>query len=383
MRKHISIALSLSALSTVALAQTTAGAAAGAKADNNAFELAVSCPFLSNGDTVLLARPVGQSLQPLDTAVVNNGRLAFKGDIEGAALMFAVHVKKGQLAGGGPFVLESGHLAMTMPEEPNPPFVIGNQTNDRWNAFNDVEEAYVARMRPLVKRVQDAKEPPATIELLKDTLNLITSQRMAAVVGFITKEATTKIGDLIFQMYFPMLNDADRSTLLKLLSANNPQLPGCRGILQQLDQEARKVRSQPGAHYVDFEMADLKGKRLSLKSVVEANKYTLVDFWASWCGPCRMEMPTVKQAYKMFHVKGLEVFGVSLDSNLGAWQRAVLTLDLPWLHVSDLRGWACEAAQIYGVHSIPSCLLINQQGVIVAKDLRGQQLIDKLSELLK
>lgn len=375
-------ALLLCSVASPSLAQQGAAAQAPAKSQTQ-YVIEGSCPFLSNGDTLLLASVIdGNALQPRDTAYVSSGRFTFRGEQEGAELVFLVNLRNKQLAGGGPFILESGRLSVTLPEAPNPPFVTGNASNDKWVAFNRVEEQYVSQMRPLATAFKNADTPEDERLRVRGQLDTLATQRMGAVVDFITDEATTKIGDMVFEMYFPMLNDHDRAALLKLLSVNNPQLPGCRRILQQLDQEARKVRSQPGAHFVDFEMADLKGKRVSLSSVVSANKYTLLDFWASWCGPCRMEMPTVKQAYGLFHKKGLEVVGVSLDSNLAAWQRAVLQLDLPWIHLSDLRGWACEAGQMYGVHSIPSCLLINQEGVIVAKDLRGQQLIEKLTELL-
>ena len=137
------------------------------------------------------------------------------------------------------------------------------------------------------------------------------------------------------------------------------------------------------AKYTDFALPTLDGKRVLLSEVVAKNKITMVDFWASWCGPCRMEMPHVVQAYSKFRGKGLEIVGVSLDEKKEDWENAVKDMGLGWIQASDLKGWECSAARLYQVQGIPACVLINQKGEIVGRDLRGDELLGRLSELLK
>jgi peroxiredoxin len=119
-----------------------------------------------------------------------------------------------------------------------------------------------------------------------------------------------------------------------------------------------------------YALSDLRGK------------IVLIDFWASWCRPCRMENPNVKRVYERFNKKGFEILGVSLDRDHAAWVKAIQDDGLPWKHVSDLGFWNNAAAQEYGVTGIPYTVLVDREGKILDKGLRGEQLEQKLAELL-
>ncbi|MBL7766798.1 MAG: AhpC/TSA family protein [Chitinophagaceae bacterium] len=131
----------------------------------------------------------------------------------------------------------------------------------------------------------------------------------------------------------------------------------------------------------DFTLNDVNGKPVSLSSF--KGKVILLDFWASWCGPCRGENPHVVEAYKQFHEKGFDVLGVSLDDDKEDWLTAIEKDHLTWTHVSDLKGWSSAAATQYGIQSIPTNFLLDKDGKIIAKDLRGDALKEKLAEIFK
>ncbi len=142
-----------------------------------------------------------------------------------------------------------------------------------------------------------------------------------------------------------------------------------------------KQGTMVGYKATNFSQTTPDGKKISLSDF--KGKYVLVDFWASWCRPCRMENPNVVAAYNRFKDKGFTILGVSMDSNKDPWVAAIKQDNLTWTHVSDLKGWGNEVGKLYNVTGIPQNFLIDKDGKIVAKDLRGAALDEKLAEILK
>lgn len=143
----------------------------------------------------------------------------------------------------------------------------------------------------------------------------------------------------------------------------------------------RSFKTSMGAVAPEFAQNNLDGQPISLSSL--RGKYVLIDFWASWCGPCRAENPHVKTAYEKFKSKNFEILAVSLDNKKDAWVQAIEKDGLPWLHVSDLQGWKNVVAEQYNVKAIPQNWLIDPNGVIIGQNMRGKDLEEKLAQVLK
>lgn len=158
--------------------------------------------------------------------------------------------------------------------------------------------------------------------------------------------------------------------------AADPNSKYTQQIETQFNTEAKLME---GAIAPDFTLKTPNGEDLSLSSL--RGKVVLIDFWASWCGPCRRENPNVRKLYRRFHYKGFEILGVSLDNDGNRWKGAIQADSLTWPHVSDLRGWQSSAAQLYQVSSIPQTYLIDKDGRIMAKGLRGPELEMVLAKL--
>ena len=124
----------------------------------------------------------------------------------------------------------------------------------------------------------------------------------------------------------------------------------------------------------DVELGDLQRNNVSLKSEIRKNQITIIDFWASWCGPCRAEMPLMVNIYNQHKDHGLGIIGISLDSDYNSWEKAITDNKLTWTHLSDLRGWDSYAAKTYNVTAIPYTIIVDRNAKIIASGLRGEQL---------
>lgn len=151
-------------------------------------------------------------------------------------------------------------------------------------------------------------------------------------------------------------------------------------VLRELSPTLRKVGI--GEVAPDFTLADTEGKPVKFSGHTGAGKYLLLDFWAGWCGPCRRENPNLVRVYEKYKGKGFDIFAVSLDKQKEQWVKAIADDKLTWTHVSDLKFWDSAPAKLYGVRAIPSNVLIGPDGKIVARNLRGKELEEKLATLL-
>ena len=153
-------------------------------------------------------------------------------------------------------------------------------------------------------------------------------------------------------------------------------------VAKQKEAEEKK-QAIIGQKFLDLEEPDPDGNMHKLSEFVGQGKWVLVDFWASWCGPCEAEMPNVVAAYKKYHGKGFDIVGLSFDREKEPWVKAITDWNMPWIHLSDLKYWKSLASDVYSVNSIPDNLLIDPEGTVVARCLRGDALEAKLAEIFE
>lgn len=150
-----------------------------------------------------------------------------------------------------------------------------------------------------------------------------------------------------------------------------------------LEREARASELKIGKQIKDFTADDLSGNKINLNNILEKNKFVLVEFWASWCAPCRNEIPHMKEAYENYHNKGFEIISFTLDNSRKLWKKASDKEQIPWINVGDLKACKSPVVQMYGVNGVPVNFLVSTSGEIIALNLRGTYLDEKLRELLK
>jgi hypothetical protein len=171
------------------------------------------------------------------------------------------------------------------------------------------------------------------------------------------------------------------STFVAITLMSTLVLTGCQSKKKDKQPEAQQIAVQDNT-IPDIKMNDISGNPTSVKAEVAKNKITILDFWASWCGPCVQETPSVVALYNDYHAKGLGIIGISLDKDKASWKQAVNKLDMMWMHLSDLQGWDSAVARLFNVNSIPHTVVVNGQGTILAQGLRGDDLRQFIADKL-
>ena len=255
----------------------------------------------------------------------------------------------------------------------------GSPLNDKLQAHNNKVNTLTDEMMAVRKQLEDttltdelkAKAEAAADSLYEAYIKLdeqLALDNMDNIIG---------VSQLINRG--AMFSNETRQKLVAMVPEKFQNLPGIVDVRKRLEAEANTAEGKP---FTDLEMPNPEGQRVKLSDYVAKSKLTLVDFWASWCGPCRAEIPGMKQIYADYRGRGLQLVGVSFDSKKEAWLGAIKEMQLDYPHMSDLKGWECAASPIYNIQGIPFTLLVSQDGTIVGRNLHGDELRQRIEELL-
>lgn len=310
----------------------------------------------------------------LDSALVSNDSFTFKGTYEKPIFaLISASIARTSI------YLENGIINVVIDSQNK---VSGTPVNDRitecekrFEVMNEISDKLLEERSEI--KMGDKK----AYEVLRSKWSEMWHKKVAIAKECVLDNSNNVVGAYYFRQYEDGMSDADFDEIMK---AAGPVMKEHIYTKDAVAHHNGVERSQVGQKFTDFKLNDPNGKEVALSDYVGKGKYVFLEFWASWCNPCRMEIPYLKAAYKKYAAKGFEIVGVSLDTTKEDWMKAIEKYGINWPQMSDLKRWQSEAATLYGIRGIPTALLIDPNGVIIANSgMRHEQLDEKLSEIFK
>ena len=307
----------------------------------------------------------------VDSVVLEAGAFRFEGLYTGPMELSVVDAAEPNKARQYvSFLVEEGDVVITPTgERRNDYCVVGTPANDAYTAYHEAQSRNMAELLASTDEKRRAELEQAMHDLEWELIAANTHNLIAPL------QLRTETYDL----------SADE--LMGWIERFSPEIQQTDVVQELVEVAEKKRRTEVGQPYIDFELPDMAGNPVSLKSVIEnpKNRYVLLDFWASWCGPCMAEMPYLKEAYAAYHERGFEIVGVTLDWKQDAWLKAIENHRLNWIQLGKIVGVPSnEVSERYGVQGIPSNFLFDcLTGKILAVNLRGEAVKARLAELLQ
>ena len=321
----------------------------------------------------IIATVNGSSLDTLAKADVKNGSFEFTGNVSeptGAYIMVI-----GQ-RGAIPFMLENANITVNAGQAGLT--VTGSEGQKIYDQFMAINTTTQQEAMKLQQEYQAANGDQAKMQAVQEAYAKLMTDAQAKETELIKANPDSYVSTFVIVSSMGQMEYEQLKERYSLLGEKAKASAQGKAIAAQI---AKLESTAIGQIAPNFTITTPEGESISLYDI--KGKVKLIDFWASWCGPCRGENPHVVEIYKEYHPKGLEIFGVSLDNNKEAWVKATADDGLVWKHGSDLKGWQSAPAQLYSVTGIPHTVLLDENNKIIAKNLRGDELKQKIAELLK
>jgi len=312
-----------------------------------------------------------------DSVLVQSGTPAvMTNSVEGATTMF---LTVGDVRGSVQLIIENSEYHITGTIE-SPVIKTDSKAQSDLNAYNQELKPISDKMSELIAALQAAQEGENTAnsDSLRDEYYKLYEQQDAVDSIYIVNNPSSFASVIALRGTFYKLDTEQLEAALTSLDSSLHQLEEYNYMNGKLERMKAVAIGQP---YIDFEMATPAGGSLQVSDVHNGN-VLLIDFWASWCGPCRRANPELVEIYHTYHDRGFEILGVSLDRDSASWVKGIAEDNLAWPQISDLKYWNCEGAELYGVPAIPHAVLVDRNGIIIAKKLHGDKLREAIESLL-
>jgi peroxiredoxin len=333
---------------------------------------------LEDGTVYLKQRVAGNSVT-IDSTTSTGGKFSLTGTVEVPDIYYISSGEKFNLS----LIVENSKIHISGKADDMKNITItGSVNQDEYKGLETKAQEVGKQMRDLYSKYSEARKANDSITagLLEKQLDSLDQVQSAIYKNFVTGNPASFVSPVILQrIQYGMEADELKSYLGKF----SPEVLKSKSAKSLTDRVTVLQSVEVGKIAPEFTMNDSIGNPVKLSDIYSKNELTLVDFWASWCGPCRRENPNVVKTWNEYNKKGFTVLGVSCDNDKAKWLKAISDDKLTWNHVSDLKGWGNEAAKLYGVNSIPSNLLLDKTGKIIAKNLREEKLGENIAEILK
>ena len=345
---------------------------------SNTYKISGAVEGLNDGDTLFITNDLQTGI-PTDTLIVKDGKFELSGETDSTYLCMVYSEKRNEL--NAPFFIEPGNISIKLVETPGASRVGGTKCNEQWQELNDSVMTIGKEINRIAEHIYgntvDEMEQQKGMEQI-EKLN----QRFSAIVVKTTEKNIKNEFGYFLLTYYPeeLIDNQTRMKLIDKLPDEKQKRPAIQEMLANLKQASE---SAEGMTIKDFTQPGLDGTPVSLLGEVSKSKITVIDFWASWCGPCRQEMPFMVELYDKYKDKGLNIIGISLDEDSDAWKAATQQLNIPWVQMSDLKGWENVIAKHFCVTSIPHTIVVDQQGKILKRGLRSEKLEEFVAGQLK
>lgn len=337
---------------------------------------------IEDGSMVTLNSIDGGQLVPLDSVAVKKGKYKFKGETDTCSVSLLTFNINGEMH-SCTFFIELGKIKVDYTDGIQR--LSGTKTNNAYQEFYDQTDKLNQEAMALETKMRQADPTSKEMSLLQVELSNLQESYMKLVTQSIEKNSDNTFG---FEQLLDSYDAFEPEQVAEFLKKMAPNFSNNSYYMDLKSMIDAQLRTTAGNQYLDFTAPILLNgnntdSSVKLSDYVAKNKIILLDFWASWCSPCRKEIPNLKDVYEKYRSQGFEIISVSVDDDLNAWKKAVLEEGIKWPQLISMQNSLGSPAELYSVNAIPSTFLIDSDGTILARNLRGEEIEAALADFFK